>query len=565
MITKNKFHSKPRRKTFSQARNFAQSLSLDSRYDWVVCSMTKGLIPRDIPVNPEEIYEEWRNWKHFLGFKKKVPFLSFEEARIFVRALNLNGLKDWKAYCNWDPYDIGLKPPNIPSSPHINFKGEGWNGYSDFLGSDNASFTVKEFRNFDSARAYCRDLGLTSSGQWLSYCKNELDSLPEKPADIPSNIARQYTGKGFVGMNDFLNTSHHRKVARTKSHKGFEEAKAFVHGLGLKNLIEWNLYIKGGLPEKQEKPKNIPSNPMLVYEDQGWAGFGDWLGTYNIPPFQMEFRDFESARTFVRKLGLNSSTEWISYCRGGYPEFPEKPKDIPHSVARHYEDNGWISYKDFLMDEEKQSTYSKFLPYEQAKNFVNSLKLKNVMDWQRYLKGQFPELPSKPKNIPSNPTSIYKGTGWVGMGDWLDNGAFPYANMDYRSFKEARAFVRTLGLVTSQEWVAYCQGEMTNLPDKPNDIPANVVKQYEKKGWNGFKDFLDTKKNRSVLKASLPYEQARVFVRDLKIQTEQEWKLFCKGRLKKKYGSRPKNIPVRPEVVYLRAGWKGMDDWLGIK
>jgi len=552
-------------RSFADARKYAKSLHFVSRYDWVLFTNLKSGLPKDVPANPDQEYEEWKNWKHFLGLKKKVPFLSFPEAREYVRKLNLDGLKDWKAYCNWDPNEIGLKPANIPSSPHINYKDLGWTGYSDFLDSENSSFNSKAFRDFDAARKYCRALGLTSSGQWLDYCKGNIDGLVVKPEDIPSNIARQYTGKGFEGMNDFLNTAYHRKIARTKANRTFEEAKRFVHSLKLKNLIEWNLFIKGELPHRKRMPKDIPTNPMLVYKDTGWCGYGDWLGTYNVPPFQMEFRSFDEARIFVRELGLNSSTEWIAYCKGDYPKLTKKPDDIPHSVARHYQDSGWVSYKDFLMDEAKQVSYSKFLPYDQAKAFVNKLGLKNVMQWQRYLKGQFPELPPKPKNIPSNPTSIYQGEGWVGMGDWLDNGAFPYANKDYRSFKEARLFVRSLGLITSQEWVAYCQGELENLPEKPIDIPANVVKQYEKKGWKGFKDFLDTKKNRGILKESLVYGEARKVARTVGIEEAAEWLDYCKGKLKKKYGIKPKNIPVHPEVVYLRDGWKGMKDWLSLK
>jgi hypothetical protein len=551
--------------SFTEARKSVKSMHLTSRYDWVIVTRAKGALSSGIPENPDEVYSEWKNWKHFLGFKNKVPFLSFKDARKEVRRLKLNGLKDWKLYCSWDPDDIGLKPANIPSSPHVNYKDNGWEGYSDFLGSENSSFNSKVFRDFQSARKYCRALGLTSSGQWLDYCKGNIEGLMKKPDNIPSNIARQYTGNGFEGMNDFLNTAYHRKVARTKANRTFEEAKRFVHSLKLKNLIEWNLFIKGELPHRKKMPKDIPTNPMLVYKDTGWCGYGDWLGTYNVPPFQMEFRSFIESRKFVRKLGLNSSTEWIAYCKGDYQELAAKPDDIPHSVARHYQDTGWVSYKDFLMDEKKQKTYSKFLPYQEAKEFVNKLKLENVMQWQRYLKGQFPDLPVKPKNIPSNPTNIYQGNGWVGMGDWLDNGAFPYANKEYRPFKEARLFVRSLGLVTSQEWVVYCQGELSSLPEKPIDIPANVVKQYEKKGWKGFKDFLDTKKNRETLRESLPYNAARKIVRGLGINSAEEWLAFCQGKLKKKYRSRPKNIPVHPEVVYLRDGWKGMKDWLNLK
>ena len=37
-----------------------------------------------------------------------------------------------------------------------------------------------------------------------------------------------------------------------------------------------------------------------------------------------QFRDFESAREFVRSLGLKNSNEWKEYCKSG-----NKPDDIP--------------------------------------------------------------------------------------------------------------------------------------------------------------------------------------------------------------------------------------------
>lgn len=552
--------------SFEEAKKYAKKLHLASRYDWVVLVNSKKRINSKVPKNPDKVYaSKWKNWKDFLGYHKKVPFLSFEEARDFIHQLNLGGLKEWKAYCNWDPNDVGLKPPFIPSSPHIQYKEEGWKGYSDFLGNENKSFSSKVFRDFQAARKYARALGLTSSAQWMLYCKGEIKGLLPKPDDIPSNVARQYASDGFDGMDDFLNTKYHREVKRRKENRSFSEARRFVHSLKLKNLIEWNLFIKGELPHRKQLPKDIPSNPKLVYKDSGWAGFGDWLGTFKVPPFQMEFRDFESAKAFVQKLGLNSSTEWIQYCKGELSHLPPKPDDIPHSVARHYKDDGWIDYKSFLMDEKKRASYSKFLPYDEAKAFVNALELKNVVEWQRYLKGELTHLPEKPANIPSNPTSIYKDSGWIGMGDWLNNGTFPYASMDYRPFKEAREFVRSLGLITSQEWVMYCKGDIPNLPEKPIDIPANVVKQYTKKGWKGFKDFLNTKKNREQLKNSLPYEEARKIVRKIGLKKVEDWSGFCSGKLKSEYGTKPSNIPSQPDVVYLRFAWKGYEDWLGIK
>ena len=552
-------------KTFEEARTYARRLNCKSRYDWVLHCHVKGALPANVPPNPHEIYEEeWKSWKDFLGLRQKVQFVPFEEARAFVRKLGLKGLKEWKAYCNWDPTDVGLKPPNIPSSPHIYYAETGWLGYGDFLGTDNTSFSSKVFRSFDSARKFARSLGLTSSAQWVEYCKGNLKGLTAKPDDIPSNIAREYQGYGFQGMNDFLNTAFHREQKRLAAHRRFEEARDFVHSLKLKNLVEWNQYIKGQLKGKKKLPKDVPTNPALVYKNQGWAGYGDWLGTFNVPPFMMEFKSYEEARAFARKLGLVSSTQWIDYCKGKMPHLPPKPDDIPHSVARSYNGKGWVDYQDFLMDDETRANYSKFLPYEQAKAYVNNLGLKNVAEWHKYLKGKVKGLDPKPDNIPTNPAVIYKDQGWVGMGEWLDNGAFPYASKDYRSFKEARSFVRDLGLRSSQEWVAYCKGEIPNLPPKPIDIPANIVQQYTGKGWKGYKDFLATKRNRDWAKKAMPFQEARKQVRTLRLKSEAHWRSYSSGKLRGKVGVRPVEIPSRPDVVYLREGWKGWEDWLGL-
>ena len=42
------------------------------------------------------------------------------------------------------------------------------------------------------------------------------------------------------------------------------------------------------------------------------------------------------------------------------------------------------------------------------------------------------------------------------MGDWLGTGTIASYLREYRSFKEARAFVRSLGLKSETEWRAYC-------------------------------------------------------------------------------------------------------------
>ena len=51
----------------------------------------------------------------------------------------------------------------------------------------------------------------------------------------------------------------------------------------------------------------------------------------------------------------------------------------------------------------------------------------------------------------------------------------------------------------------------------------------------------------------LRLEEARAFVHSLGLQSEEDWKDWCKQ------GERPANIPAAPEVVYKRTGkWAGV-------
>lgn len=86
-----------------------------------------------------------------------------------------------------------------------------------------------------------------------------------------------------VRMADFVasvETQSWHRLARL-SWMPFDEARACVRSLGLRNSREWTNYCTGRLRKKPEKPKDIPANPHKIYADRGWAGMVDWLGTAN--------------------------------------------------------------------------------------------------------------------------------------------------------------------------------------------------------------------------------------------------------------------------------------------
>lgn len=541
-------------RSYLKARGFALKLGLKNRYEWAVYCAIENLKPNDIPLNPDEIYKQWNGWENWLGSCEEVQYLSFQEAREKVRLKNLKSTSDWKKWCNWNPNEFGLKPPEIPTSPDAHYKNSGWIGYSDWLGNESPAKSRK-YRSFHEAKKFARKLGLTSSEVWLKYCRGEISNYPPKPVDIPTNVARKYRNLGWNGMNDFLNAKEHRRIRRINSVRPFQEARDFIHDLNIKNLKEWHKYIKGLLPGYAPKPQDIPNSPELIYKGHGWIDYGDWFGTYTIAPFKRKYQSFENARDFARELGLTSSEKWIAYCKGEISSLPQKPQDIPTNVARKYASEGWKGYKDFLQSNIHRQKHSKFLPYKEARDFVHSLKLADYSEWNKYIGNKLPKLPLKPKDIPANPSGVYKEKGWIGIGDWIGSEAFPYAHSDYRKFAQARKFVRELGLTSSVEWVDYCKGQFKHLPLKPNDIPANVVRKYEDNGWKGFKDFLWSDKHRKQRRLFMPYNEAKAIIKNEKINNIEDLIIFTKSN------NKPNNFPFYPEMAYQRKGWKTFEEF----
>lgn len=60
-----------------------------------------------------------------------------------------------------------------------------------------------------------------------------------------------------------------------------------------------------------------------------------------------------------------------------------------------------------------------FLPFKEAREFSRSLRLKSPQDWRDYVNGKIIGLAPLPKNIPSNPKSVYENKGWWGIKDWI--------------------------------------------------------------------------------------------------------------------------------------------------
>ena len=129
-------------------------------------------------------------------FPKK-EFLLFEDAREFVKTLNIKNYRGWLKYVR-----SGRKPSNIPSNPQSNYK-EKWNGWGDFIGTESYGWSKNtSFVTFEESKKFIRETGAKSFREWTSWCRKGL-----KPKNIPFNPYTTYKSE-WSGWKDFLGTNN---------------------------------------------------------------------------------------------------------------------------------------------------------------------------------------------------------------------------------------------------------------------------------------------------------------------------------------------------------------------
>ncbi len=422
----------------------------------------------------------------------------------------------------------------------------------DWLGTGTIATRLRQFRSFRDARRFVHRLRLKSASEWRKYCNGELPEKGTLPEDISSHPYRTYKEQGWTSWDDWLGTG--AVAPQDREYRPFKEAKEFACSLKLERNREWRKFCKGELPEKGVLPEDIPSTPDLAYKDKGWVSWPDWLGTFTSA--RGKFRPFKEARKFVRGLGLENTFEWYKYCAGELPEKGRLPRDIPSNPHPAYKDHGWISMGDWLGTFFVPPRLREWRQFGEAREFVHGLALKSYADWQRYCKAG-----KLPQDIPLAPDHKYRNEGWVSWGDWLGTGVLATHLRPYRKFKQARSFVRSLGLKSGSEWRKYCKGELSEKGIKPEDIPSDPHHVYRGKGWKGMGDWLGTGTVATRDRQYRDFKQARSFVRQLKLRSQSEWHRYCKGEVPGKE-KKPRDIPANPQRTY-KDDWVSWPDWLG--
>ena len=138
------------------------------------------------------------------------------------------------------------------------------------------------------------------------------------------------------------------------------------------------------------------------------------------------------------------------------------------------------------------------------------------------------------------------------MASGVKDGAVANTSQRFLPFEKALEYARSLKFKTTNEWAPWSKSGA-----RPGNIPSNPHTTYKLAGWQGYGHWLGTGNLVGVKQGFLPFKEALLYARSLKLKGNKEWREWHKS------SARPANIPTGPETVYKHDGWQGYSHWLG--
>lgn len=330
-------------------------------------------------------------------------YLSYVEARDFVRSLGLKGAKEWREYCKTK----GL-PCNITTRPWIIYKDCGWESWVDWLGTNNRrqkerKYKVNDnyFKTWSSNMAYIL-------GFWFA------DGNISKNESFIFNISQHKKDK-YLLEAILKEMGSNYPLHKNGNNYYFNICSKTIY----KDIIRL-----GGKERKSMDVKfpNIPKKYMPDFIRGLWDGDG------------CIFYD-----KWSRRYGSNYVSGSNDLIGGLYCALK---KDIPNlngalyhesnnKIYLRFSKNDTIRLKNFLYQEPLKNKFMlkrkydlfqktddfftyEFLNYNDAQKIVKSFGIKSIVEWRMCCKSG-----TIPHNIPICPEGVYENSGWVDWYVWL--------------------------------------------------------------------------------------------------------------------------------------------------
>lgn len=188
---------------------------------------------------------------------------------------------------------------------------------------------LKYTLTYDEGKEIVKKMGILTTLEWRNKAKTK-----ELPSTIPKRPDLYYIDNGWISWSDWLGV----EIVSNKNKKfiSYDNAREIVHLLNIKSNNEWREICKNG-----GKPNNIPSNPDIVFKNNGWVSWSDWLG-YDEKKLRIlpEYLTYEEAKNYVSKFDLKTHKDWVNFSK------TNRPKNIPSNPWKYYKE--WSGIKEFI-------------------------------------------------------------------------------------------------------------------------------------------------------------------------------------------------------------------------
>jgi hypothetical protein len=299
---------------YEDYKSLVQELQLNSKDEFVNWARV-NCIGKNIPANPFNVYPEFEGWPEFLGYQRRISVGEKTISSILVT----NNIQHKPQYTIPECKDISVLPFDVGVIKNdkllclIEYHGIQHFLAVEFYGGEDA---LQKTQKRDKIK---RD-----------FC------LQNKIPLLEITYKENLEVKLFEFMNDLgvlLDVTTKRKPALSRNFLPFEKSREIIRDLNLTSLSEFkNL--------KDKRPFGVPHTPEIVYANNGWISWGDFLGTNRVQSQKIVFVSFEECRQWFIDNNIKSGDHWKKVRK-------TKPNNIPSNPEKTYKHN-WKGWKDFL-------------------------------------------------------------------------------------------------------------------------------------------------------------------------------------------------------------------------
>jgi len=441
---------------------------------------------------------------------------SFEDARLYVRALKILGYFEWL-----DSYKRGVVPKDIPMYPDKVYRGNGWISWPDWLGNlstaDKFNIGILNLKEFISehGNSYVPETFIAKDGFNLGqFCKmarqgtiidkeriNILNSINDWVWDIEADKFN----KLYNALFDFSKKNNGIPTRGISNEKVVIGSTVLDLGSWVFTLRSFYKKLKDGTlkPTVNKRLLKSLNDPRIKLIEK--IPFWRWTVKKKMLPFV-------EARKFTQKLKLQTRQD---YCIWWDNNAKKLDFDIPKKPEKTYAKSGWKGWQDFLGSfvlsnwDKAKNNFS----YKQAKRFlkvdckglIKSMGMFN--DWKNgtlSIKG----LPPFPERMPKAPIQTYiRVKEWVDSYDFFGNilhkrkkkGERPDLEFDKVSYKALREIVRKENVNTRAEYIEWLKKNKRKFTDKGMYAPFKPESYGQE--FEGWAVFLNSTNQRSIAKS----------------------------------------------------------------